>query len=128
MGMAMIFSLVSTLKDSAELLISERQKAVQAEKEFEAAQAEEEENRKFHGAVVTRESFLAWREGFLKEMEEAEKKRQEEMLMEDKKKRSAKEELRLTGKQLWERGLAGKGEDEDDGDESMDVGKLKIDD
>ncbi|KAF2094730.1 RWD-domain-containing protein [Rhizodiscina lignyota] len=126
MGMAMIFTLVSTLKDGAELLIAERQKAVQAQKEFEAAQAEEEENAKFHGSAVTRESFLAWREKFRLEIEEAEKRRQEEMLAEDKKRRAMKEEVRLTGKQLWERGLAGKGEEEDDGDESIDVSKLKI--
>lgn len=126
MGMAMVFTLVSTLKDSAELLISERQQAVQAEKEFEAAKAEEEENAKFHGTAVTRESFLSWREKFRAEMEEAEKRRQEEALQEDKKKRSSKEEVRLTGKQLWERGLAGRGDEEEDGDEGVDVSKLKI--
>ena len=43
MGMAMIFSLVSTLKDAAELLIAERQHAVQALKDVEAQKAEEEE-------------------------------------------------------------------------------------
>ncbi len=52
LGMAMIFSLVSTLKDAAELLISERQKAAQALREFEQAKVEEEENRKFHGQVT----------------------------------------------------------------------------
>lgn len=124
--MAMVFTLVSTLKDGAELLISERQKAVQAQKEFEAAKAEEEENKKFHGTAVTRQSFLEWRDKFRKEMEEAEKRRQEEMLAEDKKRRAAKEEVRLSGRQLWERGLAGKGEEEDDGDESVDVSSLKI--
>lgn len=126
MGMAMIFSLVSTLKDGAELLISERQKAVQAEKEFEAQKAEEAENAKFHGTAVTRESFLEWREKFRKEMEDAEKRRQEEALAEDKKKRSAKEEVRLTGKQLWERGLAGKVDEDDEGEDGIDVSKLKI--
>lgn len=124
--MAMVFTLVSTLKDSAELLISERQKAVQALKEVEAAKAEEEENAKFHGSAVTRDSFLAWRDKFKQETEEAEKKRQEEMLADDRKKRAMKEEVRLTGKQLWERGLAGKVEEEEDGDEPIDVSKLKI--
>jgi hypothetical protein len=128
MGMAMVFTLVSTLKDSAELLIEERQNAVQAQKEVEAAKAEEEENAKFHGAAVTRDSFLAWRDGFTKEIEEAEKRRQEEMLADDKKRRAMKEEVRLTGRQLWERGLVGKGEEEevDEGDETIDVSKLKI--
>ncbi|EEH21017.1 hypothetical protein PABG_03248 [Paracoccidioides brasiliensis Pb03] len=116
MGMAMIFSLVDMLKEGAELLISERQAAVQALKEMEAAKAEEEENRKFHGAEVTRESFLEWRSRFQKEMEELERRKREERETEDKKKKSvAKEEKRLTGKELWERGLVGKVDyDEDD--------------
>ena len=46
LGMAMVFSLVSTLKDAAELLISERQQAAQALRDVEAQKAEEEENRK----------------------------------------------------------------------------------
>src|SRR5262245_30648531 len=62
LGMQMIFTLVTALKDIAELQISERQQAKQALKEIEAQKAEEEENRKFQGEAVTRESFLAWRE------------------------------------------------------------------
>jgi len=127
--MAMIFTLVSSLKDCAEMLIAERQNAAQAEREVALKKAEEEENAKFHGTPVTRETFLAWRKKFVAEMEEAERKRQEEAIAEDKKKKGVKEEVRLTGKQLWERGLAGKGEeeeeeDEKDGLEGMD--KLKI--
>lgn len=126
-GMAMVFTLVSTLKDSAELLISERQKAVQALAEVEAAQAEEEENRKFHGTQVTSETFLEWRARFKREMEEAEKRKQDEREAEDKKKRVVKEERRLTGKELWERGLVGKVDEEDEGEDALeDVQKLKI--
>jgi hypothetical protein len=126
--MAMIFTLVSSLKDSAETLITERQNAEQVERESALKKAEEEENAKFHGTPVTRETFLAWREKFVAEMEEAERKRQEEAIAEDKKKKLVKEEVRLTGKQLWERGLAGKGEEEteDEGDELEGIDKLKI--
>ena len=125
MGMAMVFTLVSTLKDSAELLISERQKAVQAHREFEAAKAEEEENRKFHGEAVTKQSFMAWREKFRKEMEE-ERQRAEETALAEQKKKGVKEEKKLTGRQLWERGLA-KGVDEDEGDDAVEgVQQLKI--
>jgi len=124
LGMAMVFTLVSTLKDSAELLVSERQKAVQALQEVEAAKAEEEENRKFHGTAVTIESFMAWRDKFKKEMDDIEEKRREEALL-DMKKARVKEETKLTGKQLWERGLAGKG-DEDEDEEGVDIEKLKI--
>lgn len=53
--MAMVFTLVTVLKDSAELLISERQNAKQALADIEAAKIEEEENRKFQGEAVTRE-------------------------------------------------------------------------
>ncbi|KAF2762028.1 RWD-domain-containing protein [Pseudovirgaria hyperparasitica] len=113
-GMAMVFTLVSTLKDSAELLVTERQKAEEAEKEFEAAKAEEEENRKFVGTAVTKKSFLEWRERFRQEMVEEEKRKQEEKEIEDKKRRVAKEEKKLTGRELWERGLAGKTDEEDE--------------
>ena len=126
--MAMVFTLVSTLKDSAELLISERQKAAQAVKDFEAAKVEEEENRKFHGTSVTRESFLEWRENFRNEMDEVEEKKREEKEADDKKKR-VKVEEKLTGRQLFERGLVGKMEEEDeDGevDALKNVQNLKI--
>ncbi|KAF2089129.1 RWD-domain-containing protein [Saccharata proteae CBS 121410] len=127
LGMAMVFTLVSTLKDSAELLISERQAAKQAILEVEAQKAEEEENKKFHGTAVTRESFLAWREKFKAEMEEAERKAQEEKEAEDKKKRGPKEEKKLTGRELWLQGLAGNGDEEEDGAQLGEgVEKLKI--
>ncbi|KAL5332929.1 RWD-domain-containing protein [Aspergillus crustosus] len=119
MGMAMIFTLVSALKESAELLMAERVNAVHAVKEMEAAKAEEEENKKFQGTVVNRETFLEWLENFKKEVEEEERKKKEEKEAEDKKanKRGSKEEKKLTGKQLWERGLAGKADfDEEDED------------
>ncbi|OCL10516.1 RWD-domain-containing protein [Glonium stellatum] len=126
LGMAMVFTLVSTLKDAAELLVSERQRATQAKRDFEAAKVEEEENRKFHGTAVTRETFLAWREKFRKEMAEEEQKRAEEKEAEDKKKR-AKEERRMTGRELWEGGLAGKGEEEDEGTDGLEgMEKIRI--
>jgi hypothetical protein len=125
-GMPMIFTLVSTLKDGAELLISERATAVQALKEMEAQKAEEEENRKFQGEAVTRESFLAWREKFRKEMADEEQRRLEEKEAEDKKKK-IKEEKKLTGKELWQQGLVGKIDEDEDGDDGLEsMEKLKI--
>ena len=124
----MVFTLVSALKDSAELLMAERANAVQAEKEVEAAKAEEEENRKFEGTAVTIKSFLEWRERFRKEMEEEEQRRREEKDAEDKKARkpAAKEEKKLTGRQLWERGLARKGDFDEDDEDSMAAGVDKV--
>lgn len=128
MGMAMIFTLVSTLKDSAELLMSERQQAVDAQKEVQARQAEAEENRKFEGQKVTRDTFLAWREGYRKELADEAARKLAEQEAEDKKKKGAKEEKKLTGKQLWQQGLAGNEiDDEDDGEDAVEAMKrLKV--
>lgn len=115
LGIAMIFALVSTLKEAAEVLISERQQAVQALKDVEAQRAEEEENRKFEGEKVTRESFLAWREKFREEVAEEKAKRTAELEAEEKKRRGGRpEEKKLTGKQLWQQGLVGKVAEEED--------------
>lgn len=128
MGMAMVFTLVSTLKEAAESLIAEREAQAQALRDAEARKAEEEENRKFHGTAVTRESFLAWREKFRNEIADKAMKEQEEQEAEDKKRRGRLEEKKLTGKQLWETGLVGKVDEEDlDGEDPLDgVEKLKI--
>ncbi len=127
MGMAMVFTLFSTLKDSAELLISERQYAVQALKDVEAAKSEEEENKKFHGTAVTRESFLAWRANFRNEMDDEEQRWREEKETEDKKKRGPKEEKKMTGRELWEKGLVGKVEEDDEGEDGLnDMERLNV--
>jgi hypothetical protein len=126
MGMAMVFTLVSALKESAEALITERANIVQAEMEQVAAKREEEENRKFHGTPVTVESFLEWSAKFKKEMEEEELRLREEKESEDKKKKSTKEEKKLTGRQLWERGLAKGDYDEEEEDALPAVDKLKV--
>ncbi|OGM49095.1 RWD domain protein (Gir2) [Aspergillus bombycis] len=130
LGMAMVFTLVSALKENAEQLMSERVNAVHAEKEKEAAKAEEEENRKFQGTAVTRETFIEWLEKFKAEMEEEEKRQREEKDAEDKKankKSPAKEEKKMTGRQLWETGLAGKADLDEEGEDALpDVEKMKI--
>ncbi|KAI0124673.1 RWD domain-containing protein [Xylariales sp. AK1849] len=114
LGMAMIFTLVTTLKENAEQLIGDRQAEAAKQHEEVLLAAEREENKKFHGTPVTPESFLEWREGFVKEMEEDRVRKEEERLAELKKAR-AKEEKKLTGKQLWERGLVGKIDEEEEG-------------
>ena len=125
LGMQMIFTLVTTLKDSAELLVTERQGAKAALAEIEAQKAEEEENRKFQGEAVTRESFLKWREEFQREVSEDEQRKKEEQEAEDKKK-GKKDEKKLTGRELWERGLVGKIEEEDGEDALAQIKDLKI--
>jgi hypothetical protein len=102
--MAMVFTLVSTLKESAELLMAERANAVQAAKEMEAAKAEEEENRKFQGTAVTPETFLEWREKFRKEMEEKEQREREEKEADEKRHWSKKRSLLASnyGREVWQ--------------------------
>jgi hypothetical protein len=132
MGMAMIYTLVLALKDSAELLIAERQAAAREEHEQRILAAEREENKKFHGTPVTPETFAKWRLEFRREMEEMKDREEEAEEAAEKKKNRGKETVeRLTGKQLWERGLAGKVEEEyeegdDDGLPVGEVEKLKV--
>ncbi|CAD0113417.1 unnamed protein product [Aureobasidium uvarum] len=129
LGMAMVFTLVTTLKDEAELLIQERQQAVQAEKDLEAAEAEAEENRKFEGTKVTRETYLEWSNRFKEEMAEAKKRAEEQREAEEKKKRGGKEEKKMTGRELWESGVATRAfvDEDDDGADALEaMKKLKV--
>jgi hypothetical protein len=126
LGMAMVFTLVTSLKEAAEQLIIDRQAAAEKRREEVVLAAEREENKKFHGTPVTPETFLKWREEFLQEMEEARIRAEEEKLAELKKAR-IKDPTRLTGRQLWERGLAGKVDEvEDDDGVANEVEKLKV--
>ena len=61
-------------------------------------------------------------------MEEKERRQREEEEAEDKKKRVKVEERKLSGRQLWERGLIGKVDEEDlDGDDAVTaIEKLKV--
>ena len=128
-GIAMIFTLVSTLKEAAEQLVADRKEAVAKAHEEEVLAAEREENKKFQGTPVNPETFTKWREAFLKEMEE-ERIREEEERAAEMKKARIKEPVKLTGRQLWERGLAAldQEEAEEDGVLADDVQKLKVSD
>ena len=125
--MAMVFTLVSTIKEAAEQIVSERQASVRAEQEEVIARAEQEENKKFHGTPVTKETFLEWRNAFMIELQEDAQKRKEEKELDDKKKRIAKEDKKMTGRELWEKGLVGKVEEdyEDDGS-AIDIEQLRV--
>lgn len=127
LGMAMVFTVVSALKEAAEQLVVDRREVKAQEKEDLARAAEREENKKFHGEPVTPESFMRWREGFLAEMEE-QSLREEEERMAEQKKQKAKEPAKLTGKQLWQQGLVGKVVEDDDDDDVpvAEVEKLKV--
>ncbi|KAL8685651.1 MAG: hypothetical protein Q9224_005734 [Gallowayella concinna] len=115
LGIAMVFTIVTVLRENIEALILDRVAAIQTAKDQIAEEAEAKENAKFHGEKVTRESFLRWREGFRGEMEaRAEEERIRRELVEMKGKAGKKED-KLTGRELWEKGMVGKVE-EDEGD------------
>jgi len=124
LGMAMVFTLVSTLKDAAEQLVQDRKEAAATVHEEALLEAEREENKKFHGTPVNRETFLAWRESFMKEMEEVRIREEEEKAAEMKKAR-IKEPARLTGRQLWERGLAGASAEEEGEEDGLPVDEMR---
>ncbi|GAP90484.1 putative rwd domain-containing protein [Rosellinia necatrix] len=125
LGMAMVFTLATTLTELAEQLITERREAAERVREESLLAAEREENKKFHGTPVTPETFLKWRDDFMREMEEQRQREEEERLAELKKAK-IKEPPKLTGKQLWERGLIGKVEEEEEEPPTEQVEKLKI--
>lgn len=128
----MLFTLITTLKENAEAHILTRIQEVQNEKEAESRREEEEENRKFEGEKVTREGFLMWRQGFVREMEDERKRREEEEEKEGRGKKDARKEgKRLTGRELWESGLVGKveGDADEEGEEGgMGFEGLKVGD
>jgi hypothetical protein len=61
----MIFSIASSIPDQIEYLIEERSRLADEAKELREV---EEEAARDTGIPCTRENFLAWRSGFLKEM------------------------------------------------------------
>ena len=131
LGMAMVFTLVSTLKELAEQLMADRQRQEDEIRDMEVRKKEEKANRKFYGTKVTKERFLEWQANFKKEMEEAARVQREEEEAEEKKKGGAKaaakaEEKRMTGRQLWEKGLVGKDADIEGEDLTEGVKELKV--
>lgn len=126
--MAMVFTLVTTLQEEIENLIRDRIAAVQKAKDREAEEAEAKENAKFHGERVTRESFLAWREKFQAEIAAREEDEERARKEGESRARGAKKEDKLTGRELWEKGMVGKEAEEEDlatmeeGMEGMKVG------
>ncbi|EPS36731.1 hypothetical protein H072_9707 [Dactylellina haptotyla CBS 200.50] len=136
MGMAMVFTLTTTLKEAAETILRSRAEEAQRVRDEVARIEEEKEMEKFRGELVTKEVFEKWREAFLKEQKE--KKEAEDREREEAEAKSGKKSgntsgvglggKKLTGRDLFERGLAGGVDDDDDGEdeETPDVAKLEI--
>ncbi|KAI0478691.1 RWD-domain-containing protein [Xylariaceae sp. FL0804] len=133
LGMAMVFTLVAALGEAAEGLMAERRGRAAAAREEVRLAAEREENAKFHGEAVTPASFRAWRDAFVREMAElaaAEELRAQQEAAGGRggsKGGAGKDEKKLTGRQLWERGLAGRVDEGDDDEPPAEaVARLKV--
>ncbi|KAI9302681.1 hypothetical protein BJ944DRAFT_166806, partial [Cunninghamella echinulata] len=94
LGMAMIFTMASLLKEALNEMVMGVQRIREEAEEERKRKIEEVENAKFHGTQVTIERFLAWKKAFDKEME----------ALEDQVKLARAKELKnkLTGRQLFE--------------------------
>ncbi|PKY40893.1 RWD-domain-containing protein, partial [Rhizophagus irregularis] len=98
LGMAMVFTLSSLLKDLLTSFVIERREKRKKVEEDKIRKEIEAEQAKFQGTKVTVASFLEWKENFDKELEEKEKATKSLAAI---KKEEAKK-LKLTGRQLFE--------------------------
>ncbi|KAL3231627.1 Protein GIR2 [Nakaseomyces bracarensis] len=115
-GMQMCFALISSIKEKAEQHFVEELTIKQQQHEKELQAREKEEQAKFHGTKVTRESFLAWRETFRKELN---------LDKRDEQRRMEAHHGRLTGRQMFEQGVEGTLDDIDETDLDETTDKLK---
>lgn len=102
-GMQMCFTLISSIKEQCENWFLNELKARELKHQREIELKEKEENAKFVGTKVTKESYLKWREKFRKELKLDER---------DQLRKLKTHNGKLTGKQMFEQGLVGT-EDED---------------
>ncbi|KAI5970219.1 GIR2 [Candida margitis] len=114
-GMPSIFTLVTVLKDEAESLFNDKLIAKTNEFERKRNELEKIEQQKFQGTKVTRESYNEWRLKFRQEMKFEEKDQLKMQLMHG---------GRLTGKQIFERGLAGTEEEDGAGNGGIEGDEL----
>lgn len=124
LGMAMVFTLASHLRESVTILVQRRVAEIEAAASAKREAEIEAEAEKFRGTAVTPERFAEWRVQFLAEMAEKERKEEEAKMS----KMSAKEreeykksKAKPSGKQLFEKG----GTFEDD--EAEDEGAQEVD-
>lgn len=103
LGIPSVFALAALLKDEAELLFQSKMDSAQAKYDQELLAREKEEQKKFHGTKVTKESFAQWRDKFRQErnVEKLDRERYERM-----------HNGKMTGREIFEKGLA-EGTDDD---------------
>ncbi|KAH3660415.1 hypothetical protein OGAPHI_007001 [Ogataea philodendri] len=101
-GMPSVFTLTSLLKDEAETLFQEKVAAKEKMVEQERQAREYEEQKKFAGTKLTKENFAQWRAKFRAEMGIDTRLAERFKLV---------HQGRLTGKEIFEKGLAEEAED-----------------
>jgi hypothetical protein len=101
-GMPSVFALATQLKDEAEFLFQNKLEQTQKKYDADSLAKEMEEQKKFHGTKVTKDSWNEWRTKFREEMKVAEKDLENFNKMHNGK---------LSGKEIFEKGLAGDDED-----------------
>ncbi|KAJ1646184.1 Protein gir2 [Dispira simplex] len=116
LGMVMVFSMTSTLKETLDDVMTKR---VQELERLDRERVERDiarEQAKFIGTKVTKERFLEWKQKFDAEMAEAERITKSKVKYEDKKNK-------LTGRQLFEKDATLAGSDStymEEGDNTLD--------
>lgn len=108
-GIPSVFALAALLKENAEALFQEKLDAAQKKYDDELLAKEREEQKKFHGTKVTKESYAQWRLKFREEIQVEQKDRDRYNNM---------HKGKLTGREIFEKGLAG---NDDDGDDMADL-------
>lgn len=103
-GMPMVFALITQLKDELETIFRNRLDHAKRRHEKQLLANEMEEQKKFHGTPVTKETWTKWKEQFKMEMKITERDEQYYRNMHGGK---------LTGKEIFERGLSGNEDDLD---------------
>ncbi|QLL31955.1 hypothetical protein HG536_0C01230 [Torulaspora globosa] len=116
LGMQMCFTLISSVKELCETWFVEQLGKLERQHELELQAREREEQKKFRGTKVTRESFLEWRAKFRKELGIDQR---------DEKRRLEAHHGRMTGRTIFERGLAGDDEENEESLESAVTDKLR---
>ncbi|CCC68449.1 hypothetical protein NCAS_0B03650 [Naumovozyma castellii] len=104
-GMQMCFALISSIKEHCETWFSEQLHELDRQHELEIQKREKEEQAKFNGTKVTKDSFIEWRLKFRKELQ---------LDTRDEMRRLQAHHGRLTGKQMFEQGVDGTIDDLDE--------------
>lgn len=102
-GMQMCFTLISSIKEQCENWFLEELQAKELKHQKDLELKEKLENAKFIGTKVTKESYLEWRSKFRNEMKLDER---------DRLRRLKAHNGKLTGKQMFEQGVAGTEDDD----------------